>query len=389
MNLGGAPEQDYFVDGITESLTTDLSRISGSFVIARNTAFTFKGKAFDVKQLGRELNIRYVLEGSVQRGNDRLRVSVQLIDAETGSHLWAERFEKPVTDLFEMQDEIVSRLANTLNAELIEVEARRAERLLNPDAMDLVFQGNSWWNKGMTAEYMAKARSFFERALVLDPGNIEALVGTAAVDMASVACLLADDRDARVVAAEATLIKVLSMSPRHARAHMFLGGVHITKSCPAKGIPACEQALALDRNLAEAHSIIGLGKLLTGRGAEAETHMREALRLSPRDTGAFRWMHHLGLAKLLFGADGEAVVWLRRSLEANRNYPIAHFQLAAALALLGSLEEARAAVRAGLALDPTFTLLRMRGTALSDDPAFRAASRRVGRGMVMAGVPEA
>ena len=115
-NIGGDPEQDYFVDGVTESLTTDLSRIAGSFVIARNTAFTFKGKAVDVKQIGRELNVRYVLEGSVQRGGNRLRVNVQLIDAETGKHLWAERFDKPVADLFDMQDEIVSRLANTLDA---------------------------------------------------------------------------------------------------------------------------------------------------------------------------------------------------------------------------------------------------------------------------------
>jgi len=127
-NLSGDAEQDYFVDGITESLTTDLSRINGSFVIARNTAFTFKGKAMDVQKLGRELNVRYVLEGSVQRGGNRLRVNVQLIDVETGNHLWAERLDKPITDLFDMQDEIVSSLANALNAQLIEAEARRAER---------------------------------------------------------------------------------------------------------------------------------------------------------------------------------------------------------------------------------------------------------------------
>jgi TolB-like protein len=140
-NIGGDPEQDYFVDGVTESLTTDLSRINGSFVIGRHTAFTFKGKAVDLKQIGRELNVRYVLEGSVQRGGNRLRVNVQLIDAETGKHLWAERFDKPVADLFDMQDEIVSRLANTLNTQLVEAEARRAERSLHPDAMDLIFQG--------------------------------------------------------------------------------------------------------------------------------------------------------------------------------------------------------------------------------------------------------
>ena len=148
-NLSGDPEQDYFVDGVTESLTTDLSRISGSFVIGRHTAFTYKGKAVDLKQIGRELNVRYVLEGSVQRSGNRLRVNVQLIDAETGNHLWAERFDKPVADLFDMQDEIVSRLANTLNAQLIAVEARRAERSLHPDAMDLVFQGLACSHKGL------------------------------------------------------------------------------------------------------------------------------------------------------------------------------------------------------------------------------------------------
>src|SRR6516165_3563839 len=134
-NIGGDPQQEYFVDGVTESLTTDLSRINGAFVIASNTAFTFKGRRVDVKKLGRELNVRYVLEGSVQRGGNRLRVNVQLIDAETGNHLWDERFDKPIADLLDMQDEIVSRLANTLNAQLIAAEARRAERSLHPDAM--------------------------------------------------------------------------------------------------------------------------------------------------------------------------------------------------------------------------------------------------------------
>jgi TolB-like protein len=176
-NIGGGPEQDYFVDGVTESLTTDLSRISGSFVIARNTAFSYKGKAVDVKRIGRELNVRYALEGSVQRGGDRLRVNVQLIDAETDSHLWAERFDKPVADLFDMQDEIVSRLANTLDAQLIAAEARRAERSLLPDSMDLLFQGRDWLNKGWTPEYLIKARGFFEQAMEVDPANIEAMVG--------------------------------------------------------------------------------------------------------------------------------------------------------------------------------------------------------------------
>jgi TolB-like protein len=181
-NLGGDSEQEYFVDGVTESLTTDLSRIAGSFVIARNSAFSYKGKSPDVRQIGRELNVRYVLEGSMQRGGDRLRVNVQLIDAETGNHLWAERFDKPVADLFDMEDEIVSRLANQLGTELVAVEARRAERAPHPSSMDLYFQGAAWLNKGPSPENLAQARRCFERALALDPDNVEALVGFASVD---------------------------------------------------------------------------------------------------------------------------------------------------------------------------------------------------------------
>jgi TolB-like protein/class 3 adenylate cyclase len=386
-NLSGDPEQDYFVDGITDSLTTDLSRINGSFVIARNTAFTFKGKAHDVQKLGRELNVRYVLEGSVQRGGNRLRVTVQLIDAETGNHLWAERFDKPIADLFDMQDEIVSRLANMLNAELIEAEARFAERSLHPDAMDLYFQGRSCWNKGMTPEHMAQAREFFERALTLDPRNTDALVGMAAADAAIAGYFMVNDRDARFAAAEAASTKALSMSPQHALGHLVLGSVQILTKRAAQGIRECERALALDRNLADAHGLIGAAMVFIGRGAETEAHIQEAFRLSPRDIYAFRWLHYVGVAKQVLGDDAEAVAWLRRCLEANRNYPIAHFQLAASLALLGLLEEARAAVRAGLALDPTFTLRRTRGR-MSDDPTFRAGSKRVQEGMRIAGVPE-
>ena len=163
-----------------------MSRISGSFVIGRNTAFTYKGRHVDLKQIGRELGVRYVLEGSVQRGGNRMRVNVQLIDAETGNHLWAERFDKPVADLFDMQDEIVARLASQLGTQLIEAEARRAQRAPLPDSMDLYFQGMASANKGLTPEYMAQARGFYEHALALDPGNIEALVGTACVDVVSV-----------------------------------------------------------------------------------------------------------------------------------------------------------------------------------------------------------
>jgi TolB-like protein/class 3 adenylate cyclase len=387
-NLGDDPEQEYFVDGVTESLTTDLSRIRGSFVIARNTAFTYKGKHIDVKQIGRDLGVRYVLEGSVQRGGNRMRVNVQLIDAETGNHLWAERFDKPVADLFDMQDEIVARLARQLGTQLIEAEARRAERAPLPDSMDLYFQGMACANKGSTPENLAQARGFYERSLALDPGNIQALVGTAGVDLASVALFLTDDRAARLAAAEATLTKVLSLAPNHAVAQYVLGNVYILTNRAAEGIAMCEHALALDRNLAAAHAVIGLAKYFTGRAEETESHVLEALRLSPRDTLAYTWMWFVGFAKLVLGRDEEAVAWLLRSIEANRNHSTSHFFLAAARAHLGGMSEARAATKAGLALNPTFTIHRFRAGAPSNNPTFLAQRERIYDGMRKAGVPE-
>ncbi len=387
-NIGGDPGQDYFADGVTESLTTDLSRIAGSIVIARNTAFTFKGKALDVKQIGRELNVRYVLEGSVQRGGNRLRVNAQLIDAETGNHLWAERFDKPIADLFDMQDEIVSRLANTLDAQLIAAEARRAENSPHPNSMDLYFQGRASWNKGLTPEHMSQALDFFKRALTLDPNNMEALIGVAQVNSALAANLYTDDRIARLVEAEKVLIKALSIAPNHALAHLVLAVVQIFGNRAAQGIAECERALALDRNLATAHAFIGLAKYTLGRAEETEAHILEALRMSPRDIYAYQWMMFAGFAKLLLNSDADALAWFRRGLEANRNSPNAHFLLGAALALLGELDQARAAAQAGLALNPGFNIRTYRTNAASDNPTYLAGRERVHEGMRIAGVPE-
>lgn len=388
INIGGDPEQEYFVDGVTEILTTDLSRISGAFVIARNTAFTFKGRALDVRKLGRELNVRYVLEGSVQRNGNRLRVNVQLVDTETGTHLWAERFDKPIADLFDMQDEIVSRLANALDAELITAEARRAEHSVHPDATDLVFQGRGCFNRGLIPDYMAQARRFFEQALALDPENIEAKVGLARVDQNLGASSMTDDRSAQLAAAETTITKVLFLAPKHASAHAILGAVQIFTKRAAQSIAEFEQALALDRNLARAHALIGLAKLFLGRGEETESHVNEAFRLSPRDTFVPEWLVYVGLARAQLDAGAEAVVWLRRGLDTNRNYSLAHFLFAAELARLGKLDEARAAVNSGLALDPHFTIRRFRDVTFSDNPTYRAGRERLIEGMRFAGVPE-
>ena len=319
-----------------------------------------------------------------------MRVNVQLIDAETGNHLWAERFDKPLADLFDMQDEIVARLAGALNTELVAAEARRAEQAPTPNSMDLYFQGLAWFNKGMTPDNLARARSFFDRALAADPDNVEALVGSAIADVREGAYAFVTDPTAGFVAAEAKLTKALSTVPDHARGHMWLGLVDIMTKRAAEGIAECEHALALDRNLAHAHSLIGFGKIFIGRAEETEAHVAEALRLSPRDTLAYIWMNMAGLAKSHIGSYEQAVAWFRRAIEANRNYPPAFFRSAAALAQLGRIDEARSAARAGLALNPVFAISHARAawTAMCDDPTYLAGLEPILEGLRKAGVPD-
>jgi TolB-like protein/Tfp pilus assembly protein PilF len=386
-NLTGDPEQDYFVDGVTESLTTDLSHIKGALVIGRSTAFTYKGKPVDLKQVGRELNVRYALEGSIQRTGPRLRVSAQLIDAESGNHLWAERFDRPSADRFEMQDEIVARLANALEAELVAVEARRAERASNPDSIDFCFRGAAWLNKGITPDAFGEARRLFERALAFDRDNVVALTGVAAVDI-TIAVRFLDDRAGRLAAAEEALTRALRLAPEFAMAHYCLGVVQIHSQRPLQGLRECERALDLNRNLAMAHGHIGFAKHQLGRAEETEAHIIEALRLSPRDPQTHTWCMFAGVAKEYLGRDEEAATWLRRSIESNRNNPMSYFLLAAALAHQGRIQEARSVTQAGLAINPAFTIARVLATFDPDGPHTIAAWQRYVDGLRKAGVPE-
>jgi tetratricopeptide (TPR) repeat protein len=287
-----------------------------------------------------------------------------------------------------MQDEIVARLAAALDAQLVAAEARRAEQAPNPDSMDFYFQGMAWFNKGLRPDTLARARSFFERALALDPSNLDAELGTAQVDAQLGNSYLTDDPRGHCAAAEPILTKVLSLAPNNAWAHYWLGFVQISSNRALQGIAECEWALALDPNLARAHARMGLGKIFSGRPDESEPHVKEALRLSPRDDFAFEWMLTAGAAKLHLRADEEAVVWLGRSIESNRNWPLAHFFLAAALANLGRRTEAQAAVETGLVLDPNFTIRRFQVGAATDHPRFMSSREYFYAGMRNAGVPE-
>jgi tetratricopeptide (TPR) repeat protein len=256
--------------------------------------------------------------------------------------------------------------------------------------MDLYFQGEAWSNKGMTPDSVAQARGFFDRALSIDPDNVDALIGSARADVTAAVSLFVIDRATALSSAETKLTKALSSAPDHAPGHMVLGIVYMLTKRAMEGIAECEHALALDRNLAQAHSWIGMGQIHIVRPEDTEAHIVEALRLSPRDTMAYLWMYTAGLAKYHLGLYDQAVAWCRRAIEANRNHPYAHFVLGATLARLGRQNEARSAVVAGLALYPSFTVSRYRAvwTATNDNPGYLAAFERVLEGMRMAGVPE-
>jgi TolB-like protein/class 3 adenylate cyclase len=386
-NLGQLSTDEQFADGITESLTTDLARIPHSVVIARNTAFTFKGKSVEARLIGHQLHVKYILEGSVQRSGDRIRVNVQLIDAESGSHLWADRFDKACGDLLRMQDEIVARIANALHFPLIAAEAGRAERSTEPASIDLYFQGMAWVHKGLRPDWLDQAQNCFEKARSIDDANLEARVGLAMVDTLRGVVCASDNPTSAFESAERILTDVLSAVPYHAWAHCLMAAVLISTRRAERGILECERALDLNPSLASAHAMLGFAKYLIGKGEETESHVEEALRLSPLDSFAYLWMLFAGVAKVQADEYDEAVTWLRRSLDINTNSPWAHFHLGVALYLMGRAPEARAEIQAGLQIDPSFTTRRYRSLALSDDRRYLAIRERTIQALQASGVP--
>ncbi|HEV2546929.1 MAG TPA: adenylate/guanylate cyclase domain-containing protein [Stellaceae bacterium] len=389
-NLGGDKEQDYFVDGITESLTTDLSRLSGAFVIARNTAFTYKGRPVDARKIGHELGVHYLMEGSVQSGQDRIRISAQLIDAETGAHLWAERFDKPRSDLFDMQDEITSRLARAVGIELVAAETQRAarERSDDMDAVDLEMRGRAIWNKPFSLDRAREARKFFEAALRLDDRMVDALVGLAATHIDEVINIGSDHPKEQIRLAEEALSKALALAPNNAKAHYYQARTWHALAAPERAIRECELAISLDGNHAWAHAYVGSMKTLLGRAEETEAHVAAAIRLSPRDPGLGTWFLILGMADLALGRFSQAVDRFRKSVEINPNRWVAFFYLAAALVLLGRGSEAAEACAAGRRLVPDMTINKFRSAALSGHPVYVAHMEHMFQAMRTAGVPE-
>jgi TolB-like protein/class 3 adenylate cyclase len=337
-NLGNDPEQRYFADGITEDSTTDLSRIADMVVISRNTAQTFQGKRVDTKQIGRELCVRYVLEGSVRRSGDRVRVNAQLIDAETDAHLWAERFDGDTSDLFALQDEITSRIANTLGVELIAAEAARPTE--NPDALDYILRGRAVRHRPNSPDVFAEAISLFEHALVLDPRSVEAqalLAGALADRMLDFG---SSTYDSDLRRAEELSLKALARAPRDPLAHLVRGHVLRVQGQLEEAISEYETVLAFNPNQVGALAAIGRCKIFIGPIEEAIPAQERAIRLSPRDPQIGLWYFRIGQAHLFRSHVEEAVLWLDRARRANPEIPFIRAYLASAYALYGDSKQA-------------------------------------------------
>jgi TolB-like protein len=391
LNIGGSAEDDHFVDGVTETLITDLSRSSGVFVISRSTAFAYKGKAIDARQIGHELGVRYVLEGSMQNVGGRMRFNAQLVDAGSGGHLWAERFDKPRADPLDMQDEVTTRLARTIQIEMIEAESRRVarEHAGHLDAVDHTLLGWAAWNRNLSLEAARRARRFFETALQIDERNVGALIGFANSHMWEVNMSYAsDDRATQICAAETAAKQALVLAPDSAEAHMTYGTVLYAMRAPDRALREFEFAIGLDGNLAAAHAYLGQMKFSLGRARDTRAHVVEAMRLSPRDPLLFHWHFFIGVAEVYLGRVVHGIESLRKSVEINPNWGLSQFVLAGALALAGLLAEAAEVRAVGQRLVPNFAIARFRAGAASDNSVYLAQREHFCRGLRLAGVPE-
>jgi adenylate cyclase len=339
-NLGNDPDQQYFADGITEDLTTDLSRIAEMFVISRNTAFTYKDRRVDTKQIGRELGVRYILEGSVRRSGNQVRVNAQLIDAETDAHLWAERFDSDASDLFALQDEVTNRIAITLDLELIGAEAARPTD--HPEALDFILRGRATGFKPNSREVYAEAIGLYERALSLDPESVGAQTQLANVLVTRVIDLMTDTASADLARADELVSRALTANPRRAKAHLVKGRILRARNRWDEAVLEFETALALDRNQVWALHFLAQCKLLTGSLEEAIALEQQAIRLSPREPRIGWYYMVIGTVHLLQSRTDDAIIWLER---ARSNLPAAvdvRSRLAAAYALRGETDRAAA-----------------------------------------------
>jgi adenylate cyclase len=382
-NLSGDASQDYFADGITENLTTDLSRIRDSFVIARNTAFTFKGKNVDAKEIGKELGVRYVLEGSVQRDQNRMRVNAQLIDAETGAHLWADRFVEDIADLFKLQDEVVARLANALRYELVRAEAETGGHSKNPDVVDLVMRGQAaYWRfvQQPTKENNDAIRALFEQALKIEPNDADALAGSAGTYMQEHGYGWTNpgtDYDAKIIGqADRSLALERDNMTAYTAKSIYLTASHRA----IEGLRVADAGLAINPNFATLHAVQSNAHAYLGQFEKAKSDIQQSMRLRPRDPRLGQWHNFMADAELGLGHYDAAIDEANIAIDAGYRVYFAYLNLAAGHAYKGEMDEAMTSLAEARRLYPKLSVKWLSERKPILQPAFEVLRK--------AGLPE-
>jgi TolB-like protein/cytochrome c-type biogenesis protein CcmH/NrfG len=396
LNLSQDPSLDYLVDGIVDNLLTDLSRaLPGSFVVSRSTAFTYKGRQVSARQVGEELHVRYVLEGSVLANADRVRVNAQLVDAETDEHLWAERFDKERSDILEVQDEVVARLARTVGVEMVRHEGRRRSLAgETDDVVDLVMRGNALTTEPDLKEYVADAVALFKRALELDPDNADAMIGIASTRIFQVVNQYQIARRERLLdEAEALISRAMGLVRDHIGVMKARAMLLRARGRFADAIIADMSVIALNPGEPTAYRELGLNNLYLGRPQEAVDWFHRADRVAPMDRERWTWLQGLGRALMKLGQDAEAAEALRLALHGNPRYVRGRAYLAAAEALLGDIGRAKVHLDKLAELDPGMTIQRFveeRNSVPLDavSPAYLHGNDRMLEGLRRAGMPE-
>jgi adenylate cyclase len=392
VNLSGDPAQAYLADVLTDELTTSLARISGTFVIARSTAFTYKGKPVDVKQVGKDLGVRYVLEGSEQHDGNHVRMNAQLIDAETGAHLWADQFEADRSDLLQMQDEIVTRIARAMQIQLLGVDVARVSRARpsNLDAEDLALrcQAGTYNAQGVTAEIMT-ALKLCERALQIDDRNVLALTLVAYKYMLPVIEAQSTDPQADIRQADELVSRAVTFDPNYYLAHFAKGHILMGRKRSEEAVVEFERTLALNPSFIEAYLGLCIASNFLGRPDRTLELADKAIRLSPRDP-FLRLLYHLkGWAFFMKQQDDQAIEWLGRAEGAT---PFTELILASALALAGRQVEAHKTLERYMATigvtSTGITQLRAQVLSFGDSPTWHAYAERLFEGLRKAGMPE-
>ena len=367
-NLSDDPQQEYFSDGMTEDLITALSKISGLFVIARTSVFTYKGKPVKVQQVSQDLGVRYVLEGSVRKAAERVRITAQLIDATTGMHLWAERYDRVLEDVFTVQDEITRNIVTALEVQLTSGEQVRLWRqgTTNPEAYDTFLRGRDHAMR-KTREDTVQARRLFERAIELDPAFAMAYVGLASTFTLEVRLGWSPSLAESLERARALTHKALALDDALADAYAQLGYISLLQRQHAQAITAGQQAIALSPNGAEVHALLAVTLNFAGRPEDGLTMIEKAMRLSPVYPSWY--LHVLGMSHYLVGRYEEALAAFTHSRDRYPDVWFPYVGLVLTSVQLGREGDARAAAAEILRRDPAFSLERYAAIQPYQNPA--------------------